>query len=55
MAWLIPNNSDPQDRPTAARLLDQPFCFRNPHFNFYDTDLYAKIRPGGPVAGPRPS
>jgi hypothetical protein len=38
--------SDPQDRPTANRLLGQPFCFHNPHYNFFDTDLYAKINTG---------
>ena len=36
--------SDPADRPTAKRLLDHPFCFFDPHYNFLDTELYAKIR-----------
>ncbi|KAF2666988.1 Pkinase-domain-containing protein [Microthyrium microscopicum] len=35
----------PQERPTAQRLLDQPFCFHDSSFNFFDTDLYKKIRP----------
>jgi mitogen-activated protein kinase kinase kinase len=38
-------DSDPADRPTAARLLDHPFAFVNPRYNFLDTDLYAKIQP----------
>ncbi|QDS71248.1 hypothetical protein FKW77_000221 [Venturia effusa] len=36
---------DPADRPTAARLLDHPFAFVNPRYNFLDTELYAKIQP----------
>ncbi|KAF2106376.1 hypothetical protein BDV96DRAFT_332866 [Lophiotrema nucula] len=35
---------DPAERPTAETLLRSPFCFSNPHYNFLDTDLYAKIR-----------
>lgn len=41
---LIVNNSDPADRPTAETLLRAPFCFSDPHYNFLDTALYAKIR-----------
>ena len=37
-------SSDPMDRPTADTLLRAPFCFSDPHYNFLDTDLYAKIR-----------
>ncbi|KAF2399775.1 hypothetical protein EJ06DRAFT_556891 [Trichodelitschia bisporula] len=37
---------DPADRPTAKRLLDHPFAFFDPHYNFLDTDLYARLRPG---------
>ncbi|EON65158.1 STE/STE11/BCK1 protein kinase [Coniosporium apollinis CBS 100218] len=36
---------DPADRPTAETLLRSPFCFTDPHYNFCDTELYAKIRP----------
>ncbi|KAL2268319.1 hypothetical protein VTJ83DRAFT_3165 [Remersonia thermophila] len=37
---------DPSDRPTADVLLSQhPFCELDPNYSFYDTDLYAKIRP----------
>ncbi|GAB7361249.1 hypothetical protein MBLNU230_g1310t1 [Neophaeotheca triangularis] len=36
---------DPMDRPTAETLLRAPFCFSDPHYNFLDTELYAKIRP----------
>ncbi|KAF2732820.1 MAP kinase [Polyplosphaeria fusca] len=35
---------DPAERPTADTLLRSPFCFSNPHYNFLDTELYAKIR-----------
>ncbi|KAL1587179.1 hypothetical protein WHR41_04406 [Cladosporium halotolerans] len=35
---------DPADRPTAETLLRAPFCFSDPHYNFLDTELYAKIR-----------
>ncbi|KAF2723416.1 hypothetical protein K431DRAFT_219938 [Polychaeton citri CBS 116435] len=35
---------DPADRPTAETLLRQPFAFADPHYNFLDTELYAKIR-----------
>ncbi len=35
---------DPLDRPTAETLLRHPFCFSDPHYNFLDTALYAKIR-----------
>ena len=35
---------DPADRPIADTLLRSPFCFRDPSYNFQDTDLYAKIR-----------
>lgn len=37
-------HSDPADRPTAETLLRAPFCFSDPHYNFLDTELYAKIR-----------
>jgi len=36
--------SDPTDRPTASSLLNHPFCFFDPRYNFLDTDLYSKIR-----------
>lgn len=36
---------DPQDRPTADSLLWAAFCNVDPHFNFLDTELYAKIAP----------
>jgi hypothetical protein len=39
---LLP--SDPADRPTAETLLRAPFCFLDTHYNFLDTELYAKIR-----------
>ncbi|KAF2758196.1 Pkinase-domain-containing protein [Pseudovirgaria hyperparasitica] len=32
------------ERPTAETLLRAPFCFSDPHYNFLDTALYAKIR-----------
>lgn len=35
---------DPADRPTAETLLRAPFCFHDPHYNFFDTELYAKIQ-----------
>lgn len=35
---------DPTERPTAETLLRAPFCFSDPHYNFLDTELYAKIR-----------
>ncbi|KAK8229846.1 hypothetical protein HDK77DRAFT_430727 [Phyllosticta capitalensis] len=35
---------DPADRPTADTLLRAPFCFLDPHYNFLDTELYAKIK-----------
>ncbi|KAK3690978.1 mitogen-activated protein kinase kinase kinase [Vermiconidia calcicola] len=35
---------DPGERPTAETLLRAPFCISDPHYNFLDTDLYAKIR-----------
>ncbi|KAH8668414.1 hypothetical protein BX600DRAFT_256238 [Xylariales sp. PMI_506] len=36
---------DPRERPTAERLLVQhEFCELNEDYNFFDTDLYAKIR-----------
>ncbi|KIW02767.1 hypothetical protein, variant [Verruconis gallopava] len=35
---------DPADRPTAARLLEHPFAFSNPNYNFLDTELYSRIR-----------
>ncbi|CAI6338427.1 unnamed protein product [Periconia digitata] len=35
---------DPAERPTAETLLRSPFCFSDPHYNFLDTELYAKIR-----------
>jgi len=37
--------SNPLERPTADVLLSQhPFCELDPNYNFFDTDLYAKIR-----------
>ncbi|KAL2144960.1 hypothetical protein VTI28DRAFT_8304 [Corynascus sepedonium] len=37
---------DPTDRPTADVLLSQhPFCEHDPNYSFFDTELYAKIRP----------
>ncbi|KAI1770190.1 hypothetical protein F4818DRAFT_446484 [Hypoxylon cercidicola] len=36
---------DPRERPTAERLLRQhEFCELDADYNFFDTDLYAKIR-----------
>ncbi|KAI1293221.1 hypothetical protein F5Y03DRAFT_411359 [Xylaria venustula] len=36
---------DPRDRPTALRLLRQhEFCEVDANYNFYDTELYARIR-----------
>ncbi|SMR60265.1 unnamed protein product [Zymoseptoria tritici ST99CH_1E4] len=34
----------PGERPTAETLLRAPFCIFDPHYNFLDTELYAKIR-----------
>lgn len=45
--WLLTRRerSDPRDRPTAERLLRQhEFCELDADYNFFDTDLYAKIR-----------
>ncbi len=37
--------SDPSDRPTADTLLRlSTFCIPDSYYNFYDTDLYAKLR-----------
>lgn len=37
---------NPEDRPTADRLLSQhPFCELDSNYNFFDTDLYKKIKP----------
>lgn len=39
----MPRN--PFDRPTADVLLSQhPFCNLDPDYDFYHTDLYAKIK-----------
>ncbi|KAJ8124774.1 hypothetical protein O1611_g8866 [Lasiodiplodia mahajangana] len=35
---------DPRDRPTALHLLRHPFCGVDANYNFYDTELYARIR-----------
>lgn len=36
---------NPFDRPTADVLLSQhPFCDLDPNYNFYDTELYTKIK-----------
>ncbi|KAF2459290.1 hypothetical protein BDY21DRAFT_370090 [Lineolata rhizophorae] len=35
---------DPGDRPPAETLLRSPFCFWDKNFNFFDTELYAKIK-----------
>lgn len=36
---------DPQERPTAANLLaNSPFCKPDPNYNFFDTELAAKLR-----------
>ncbi|KAI1437344.1 hypothetical protein GGR50DRAFT_97595 [Xylaria sp. CBS 124048] len=36
---------DPQDRPTAMHLLrNHEFCELDTNYNFYDTELYARIR-----------
>lgn len=36
---------NPTERPTADMLLSQhPFCELDPNYNFFDTELYAKIR-----------
>ena len=40
----LSDSSDPGERPTAETLLRAPFCISDPHYNFLDTDLYAKIR-----------
>jgi hypothetical protein len=42
---LLTSISDPRDRPTALRLLDHPFCFNDPDYNFFDTELWEKIKP----------
>lgn len=37
--------SNPLDRPTADVLLSQhPFCDLDPDYNFYNTELYTKIK-----------
>ncbi|KAH7157124.1 hypothetical protein EDB81DRAFT_717775 [Dactylonectria macrodidyma] len=46
---------NPFDRPTADVLLSQhPFCELDPNFNFYDTSLYAKIKPMKKEDGRKP-
>ncbi|KAI8631414.1 hypothetical protein F5Y19DRAFT_395242 [Xylariaceae sp. FL1651] len=35
---------DPHERPTALRLLRHQFCAMDANYNFYDTELYARIR-----------
>jgi hypothetical protein len=38
-------DSDPNERPTANVLLEHSsFCEKNPYYNFYDTQLAAKLR-----------
>jgi hypothetical protein len=37
-------NSDASERPTATRLLEHPFTFVSPSYNFLDTDLHRKLR-----------
>jgi hypothetical protein len=48
-AFLLGNfansTSSPSDRPTADTLIrHSSFCIPDPYYNFYDTDLYAKLR-----------
>lgn len=55
MAVTDNENSNPFDRPTADVLLSQhPFCELDPNFNFYDTSLYAKIKPMKKEEGRKP-
>jgi mitogen-activated protein kinase kinase kinase len=44
MLTCVSPSSDPGERPTADTLLRAPFCIFDPHYNFLDTELYAKIR-----------
>lgn len=38
-------NSNPSERPTAEVMLSQhPFSEWDPNYNFYDTELYSKIK-----------
>jgi hypothetical protein len=42
---LADSTSTPSDRPTADTLIrHSTFCIPDPYYNFYDTDLYAKLR-----------
>lgn len=36
---------DPIDRPTADTLLKSHFAWANPHYSFFDSELYQKIKP----------
>lgn len=41
---LLTLSSDPSDRPTADTLLrHSSFCTQDSYYNFYDTDLFAKL------------
>ena len=45
------SGSTPSDRPTADTLIrHSTFCTPDPYYNFYDTDLYAKLRTVDPGA-----
>jgi hypothetical protein len=42
---LAVTNRDPEARLPADRILSgMPFCTHDETFNFYDTELYAKIK-----------
>lgn len=48
-SWLLTTvgnqRRDPSDRPTAEVLLSQhPFCELDTSYDFYKTELYAKIK-----------
>ena len=36
---------DPVERPTADTCLRSPFAYPDPHYSFFDSELYQKIRP----------
>jgi hypothetical protein len=36
---VLTTGRDPQERPTAKRLMDHPFCFNDEEYSFHNTVL----------------
>ena len=50
---MLTFSSDPSDRPTAETLLrHSTFCIRDRDYNFYDTDLWARLRDVAAISPP---